>query len=148
MATEAILKVMQAKDGRVAIVPVGREGEDVLRPLIGHEVKASLVAKGRNLQRLRLFFALMNVVFPHQDLYPTVDKLRKAVLCAIGFCEIINLPDGREILAADSISFAKMQEPDFVNVLDRSIKLIYERILPGVPSDELIKQVNEILEGR
>lgn len=148
MATEAILRVVEARDGRIAIVPVGREGEDVLRPLVGKEVKASLVAQGRNLKRLRLFFALMNEIFPHQDMYPTIDKLRKAVLCAIGFCEVIELPDGRAILAADSIAFANMEEPDFIDVLERSIKFIYERIIPGVPTDELMKRVNEILEGR
>ncbi len=148
VATETILKIVEGRDGRVAAVPVGREGEEALRPLVGQHAKVKLVGQGRNVKRLRLFFALMNVVHPHQDMYPTVDILRKAVLCAIGFYETIKLPGGREILAANSISFAEMDEPDFIIVLERSIEFIYTRIIPGVTSDDLMKQVNEILEGR
>lgn len=148
MATLTILRIVEGRDGRVAAVPVGLDGEEALRRLAGLHVKAQLVAQGRNLKRLKLFFALMNEIHPHQDIYPTVDRLRKAVLCAIGFFETIHLPDGREILAADSISFANMEEPDFIDVLERSIRFIYERIIPGVDSDELMARINEICEGR
>lgn len=148
MPTELIMDVRRRREGGLELVPAGMEGEEALEGLVGQQVKASLVAQGRNVKRLRLFFALMREIHPHQDVYPTIDKLRKAVLCAIGSCETIKLPDGREILEADSISFAKMEEPDFIQVLDRCIKFIYERIIPGVPTDELMKRVNEILEGR
>lgn len=149
MPTTTILRVDFDPTRGLGLFPVGAEGEEALERFTrGSEVKAEITQQGRNIKRLRLFFALMNEIHPHQDIYPTVDKLRKAVLCAIGFCETIKLPDGREILAADSISFARMEEPDFIDVLERSIAFIYQRIIPGVASDELMKRINEICEGR
>lgn len=148
MATEAILKVAIARDGTRALIPTDPDGEETLAKYDrGAVVKVAITQRGRNIQRLRLFFALMNEIYPHQDIYPTVNALRKAVLVSIGFFHTFRLPDGREILEADSISFSKMEEHEFIEVLERTLKLIYERILPH-KDEELMKRINEICEGR
>lgn len=132
----------------IHIIPDGVEGQEAMGPVLNLPAKINLVTQGRNLDRLRKFFALLNAIYPHQDLYPTMKILREEILIGLGFCDVVTMRDGRTKAYAHSIAFGKMEEPDFSELLDRTVRLIYERVIPGVGSEELMKRVNEICEGR
>jgi len=130
------------------LAPADAHSEELLNSLpAGRELKA-VITQPRNVAHHRKFFALLNVIYPHQDTYPTRESLLKAIKCALGFGETIKLPDGRIILSPGSISFGKMDQQAFSEFYERAVKLITEKILPGVDSADLEREVNEILRGR
>ena len=130
------------------LAPADAASEELLNALpTGKEVKA-VITIPRNVKHHRKFFALLNVIFPHQETYPTRESLLNAIKCALGYGETITLPDGRIVLSPGSISFSKMDQNDFNAFYERAVRLITERILPGVDSTDLEREVEEILQGR
>lgn len=130
-----------------ALRAADRESQDALDAIPSGVVVRAVISRPRNLKHMRKFFALLNAVFPHQDEYATLEKLRKAVICATGFAETVTLPDGRLMLVADSIAFDKMEQPEFDAFYEKAIQLILTRILPGVGKPELDQEVNDIMAG-
>jgi hypothetical protein len=63
-------------------------------------------------------FALLNILFEAQELYPTLEHFRKALLIHLGHCQTYPQRDGTEIAIADSMSFAKMSGTDFSSLID------------------------------
>lgn len=131
-----------------SLVPSDRMSEELLRELPEGAVLKAVVTSPRNLKHHRKFMALMQVIFPHQTTYPTMDSLRKAIAVALGYGDTIKFPDGRIMLIPKSISFAKMDQTAFTEFYDRALELVQTKILPSVDSDDLEREVNEILEGR
>lgn len=113
------------------------------------------ISQDRNYEHLKKFFALIAVVFPHQDTWATIDTFRDKLLCAAGHCEeyeTLIRGNGKMQkavgLRAKSISFAKLGQHGFNQVYDNCVEVILGKILRGVSSAELEAQVLDILEGR
>ena len=122
-------------------------GEEAIESIpLGEVVKAE-ITRPRNVRHHRKFFALLNVIYPHQQLYATRNSFRAAMTCALGFGETVKLPDGRTIIVPGSISFAKMDQTAFEQFYDRALTLITERILPGIDRADVTEQVNSVLAG-
>jgi hypothetical protein len=111
------------------------------------EVKAE-ITRPRHLVHHRKWFALLQVIFPHQTAYPTMDSFLAAIKCALGHGETVKLPDGRTVLVPGSISFAKLDQAEFSSFYDRALDLIVTRILPGIGREDVEREVEEILAGR
>lgn len=120
--------------------------------------------KPRNVQHHRKFFALINVVFPHQETWATIDTFREALLVAAGYSEpveamvdIEKINENGEIIVtgkvkgiyhkAKSINFATLDQAAFEQVYNACVRVILTRILP-VSEKELEAQVLEIMNGR
>ena len=121
-------------------------GEALERVPLNEDVKVE-ITRPRRLKFHRKFFALLNAVFEHQTTYPTMNTFRAAIECALGFGETIKLPDGRTIIIPKSISFASLDQAEFEQLFDRAVDLIVTRIIPGLDSDDLRKEVDDILLG-
>ena len=63
-------------------------------------------------------FALLNILFEAQELYPTLEHFRKALLIHLGHCQRYPQRDGTEIAIADSMSFAKMPPEEYSQLID------------------------------
>lgn len=130
------------------LVPANEQSLDELRKLKAGEWLLASVRKPRNVKHHRKWMALLQVCFPHQDMWPTFDSFRKAIQVALGHGEVVEAKDGRKYIEAASISFAKMDQTAFEEFYERGVKLVLEKILPGVSRADLDAQVHEILEGR
>lgn len=142
MATEAFMRRHMG-----ALRPIDAAGEQALADIPRGELVRVTIRRPRNVQHHRKFFALVNAIFPHQDLYPTEEMLLAAIKVALGYGDSVKLPDGRTIIIPSSISFAKMDQKAFEAFYDRALTLILGKILPGVGKEELEREVDDILAG-
>lgn len=128
--------------------PADRIAENAIADLPDDKWIKAVLTVPRNVEHHRKFFALLQAVFPHQRVYPTLDGLTAAIKCATGHGDTVKLPDGRIVLVPKSISFAKMDQKGFQEFYERAVDLILTRILPNVGREDLDRQVGDILDGR
>ena len=111
----------------------------------------AVVTQPRNLQHHRKFFTLLSVIFPHQDLYTSIDGdggLLDGIKPALGHThEVRNAETLEAHIRPASISFGSMDQDAFEEFYDRSVDLICRRIIPGLGHADLEREVNEILAG-
>lgn len=118
---------------------------------IGHgEVVMVEVKRPRRLKHHRLFFALLSIVWENcdQERYPTVEDLRAAITIAAGHRTRIELPGNVVGFIPRSIAFHKMDQAEFSAFYDRVCDLIAKHFLPGVTSDQLRAEVEEMIGAR
>ena len=143
MATEVYLKRRMG-----ALYPTNRGDEEALMSLPEGVTVKAVITQPRNVKHHRMFMALLNAVYPHQEAYGTFESFHAAIKVALNYGETVVLPDGRVIIVPGSISFAKMDQTTFNQFFDKAVDLILNKVLRGVEKPELMQQVNEILEGR
>ena len=102
--------------------------------------------KARNPQHHRKMWALISCVHENlpdewQKIYPTPEKLMLAIKFDLGLCTITKLPSGHEIYEAGSISFASMDQASFNEFYEKAMRLISERLLPGIDDAELEAEI-------
>lgn len=142
MAIEILLKRQMG-----ALRPIDAMSEEQLLDLPQNVVLKAKITRPRNVVFHNKFFALLTVLFPHQDYYPTLTKFRKAVQIALGFCEETVLPSGKIMVEADSIAFHKMDDDDFEALMKRFFELAETRILPGINRADIEREWQEIMKG-
>jgi len=130
-----------------ALRAADRESEEALATIPHGVVVKAVISQPRNINHHRKYFALLNAVFPHQDLYPTMETFAAAMKCACGLGETVKLPDGRTMIVPGSIAFAKMDQAAFDQFYQRAEQVILTRILPSINKDDLTKEVNDIMAG-
>lgn len=135
-----------------SLMPVDAYGLDALQKLPSGDKDRSLlkavITVPRNAKHSRKFHALLGVVFPHQDTYPTRDSFLAAVKMALGYADSVKLDKGRTIIVPNSISFGKMDQAEFDEFYEKALDLIQTRILPNINREDVEREVNEVLAGR
>jgi hypothetical protein len=131
-----------------ALRPSDPASAEVLERLPADEDVRVEVFRPRNVKLHRKFFALLQVVYPHQNLYPTFDTFRAAIEVALGYGDSVKVGKGRTIIVPKSISFAKLDQAGFEQLYERAVDLITTRILPAVHRADLEREVADILAGR
>jgi hypothetical protein len=104
-------------------------------------------SRARNGRHHRLYWTLINMVWEQQDRFPTAKSLHHAIKIATGLYHIAKV-NGREVMEVGSTDFTRMKQDEFSQYYDRVVRLICERILPGLSDDEVKRQVLEIMDGR
>lgn len=145
MATEIYLK---RGGGRSILAAADKASQEYIANLPTDMTLKAVITIPRNYEHLSKFFALLDVVYEQQEVYATRISFRAAITVALGHGETVMLPDGRTIIIPKSISFAKMDQTEFNEFYDGAVRLILEKIIPGVNREELEREVLEILEGR
>lgn len=109
----------------------------------------------RNSKFHRLFFAMLNLGFDAwepqrkhksykgREVQKNFEIFRSDVLIAAGFYEQTFGLDGRLRLEAKSISFAKMEEPEFNEVYNRCLDVLLQDVLSTYAGR---KEVNQVVE--
>jgi hypothetical protein len=100
--------------------PVGDDAYRILGKIpAGAKVSVDVRAWGRRSTMQHNYgFALLNHLFEAQELYPTLDHFREALLIHLGRCSRYPQRDGTEIVIADSMSFAKMSRQEYASLID------------------------------
>ena len=127
------------------LVPVDDQALTYIRKLKDTETVRADVRRVRNPKQHRLWWALVTLIHGQQDEWPTIESLSKAILCAAGHGKVIKSKSGIQTLEAKSIAFGNLDQDQFDAILEKSIRVICERILPGVKSDDLRAEVLEMI---
>jgi hypothetical protein len=140
------LDLLLIREGQklAAADPISLEGLESIRL---KETVTAAIRRNRNPAHHRKLFALLNVVFPHQSQFSTIQDLLNALKVATGYFERGETIDGIPFMIPKSISFASMSQTPFEQWYDRVVDIILTRIVPGVNRDELSDQVDSILAG-
>ena len=118
------MKILMSKTLSGQLKPCYDSYAELLKKIkAGDEIECE-IKKPRNLQFLKKFFALMNLVLSNQELYNNVDDLRKDLTIAAGFYTSRFNFNGDEVIEADSISFAKMNQETFDTYYQRILDVI------------------------
>ena len=136
-----------AIDIDVRVVPGGFQlvnagGEDAHSELPMGSVHRAKVYKPRNIKFHRKWFALLQVLYPHQDSWPTFDMFRRAVQRACNYCEVVN----GQVFDV-SIKFHKMDNKEFEGLFERTLVLAETRIIPGINRQDVLDRWNEVMAG-
>ena len=140
------LDLLLVRNGQrlAAADPISLEGIESLRE---NEIVTGVIKRARNPRHHAKLFALLNVILPHQQSYPTTQDLLVAIKIGTGLFDTVRSVDGIPIIIPRSISFASMSQTEFEQWYERVIDLITSRILPSVNRDELNDQVASIMAG-
>lgn len=105
------------------------------------------VKRPRNAAHHRLYWALISLVWENldQERYPSAEDLHAAVKIAAGLRTRIVLPSGEIGFIPGSIAFHKMSQADFDAFYNTVCDLMSKHFLPGVTSDELKREVQQMI---
>lgn len=128
-----------------ALRPVDDAGRDDLAKIANGAFVTVEVKRPRNVAFHRKYWALVNLVFENMDRYPSPDDLHAAIKIAAGLRTAIQLPDGTMGYIPGSIAFHKMGQSGFEAFFDRVCDLIAAHFLPGVTSEALKAEVEDLI---
>ena len=103
------------------------------------------IRRPRNIQHHRKFWALLNLVFENQDKYEEPEHLLAALKASVGHCDFLPGKDGMLVAVPKSIAFHKMDQTAFNEFYDRCVDKIARHFLPGVDSEALRREVEELI---
>lgn len=142
------MKTIWKKHDFNTIKPADQAALDFLgHTKIGKEFMAETY-RPRNLKHHKWLFGLLQVVIENTDRYPDVDTLLFALKIATGMCTPFPSADGKTVFVKEkSIAFESMDQDAFAAWVERVVRVIVTKILPGVNSDRLTAAVEERIAG-
>jgi len=120
------------------------DGGELPRIKLGAVVRVE-IKQPRNARHHRLFFALMNKVFENQETYETLDDLVNVIKIATGHCKTYHKRNGEPIHVPRSIAFHKMDQTQFSEFYAKVVRLVCERIIPGLDDVDLKAEIERIV---
>lgn len=121
---------------------------DTLQGIGQRETVVAAIRRARNPRHHRKLFALLNVIFPHQTQFATIEDLLNTLKVATGLFDTGKTIDGIPFMMPRSISFASMTQTSFEQFYERVVDVITTKIVPGIGRDDLARQVDDILGHR
>lgn len=144
-----------ARDIFFTISPLGRfhpndaRSAELYADLPRGTVMRASVTQPRNVDHHRKFFALLQAIMPHQELYLSTDDLLDGIKLALGHVkESRNAETLEAVYTPASINFGAMDQEAFETFYQKAVDLICRRIIPGLNDADLEREVDEILAGR
>jgi len=127
--------------------PVDQAARDIVAKYkIGDLVTADVV-KPRCLSHHRLYWALAQVVSENMPGEFSAEVVSDVIKVRAGHVTVVKTAKG-EVFIPKSISFAAMDQIEFYQFFDRALRVVVSEILPGVNSDSLRQEVEQIVGGR
>lgn len=102
------------------LAPANRAAEEAMRHVEG-QVRIELKSMRGNSRRMGLYWSCLGIAAPMLDEKApglTVDLLHKVLKDRAGLVRVVTLPSGEQVKDYDSISFAKMTEPERAGFID------------------------------
>ena len=121
---------------------VSREAFDALPRLRNGDAFRCVLTAPRNPKRNRWFHALLTVVGEAYD--EPMEAVKVWLKFRLGLVEKYRVGD-RIIEIPRSVSFAAMDEFEFARFCDRSVRVIAEELMGGVPEGALRQQIEEMM---
>jgi transposase len=127
------------------LCPVDQQGRDAVAKLkMGQQVQVE-VKRARNGKQHRLYWALIGLIHSQQSRYATQEQLSNVIKCAVGWCDEVELKDGRLMVTPRSIAFANAKQEEFEQFFTKVIQLVITKILPGVAEADLRRELEEMV---
>jgi len=127
------------------LVPASTEAEEEMKKLKPGQAVLVEVKRARSPQQLRLWWALMGVIFEHQETYPTREAVSDAFKCWLGHCDELRLKDGRTAVKPKSIAFGNLPQAEWEQLFDAAIKLVCDRVIPGTTDADLRRHLEDMV---
>lgn len=127
------------------LVPADEAASAALAKIkLGADVQVE-IKRPRNIKHHRKFFALMQLVYQNQEHYASLEHLVAALKTAVGHCDLVPGKTGVLVALPKSIAFHSMDQSAFDEFYDKCIDIIAKHFLPGVDSDQLRSEVEELI---
>ena len=130
------------------LVPCDERDRDLLSKLKIGKIVSVEVKQSRNIKELRLYFALIHLVFPQQSTWETEDDLDDAIRCAVGHCTKMTLKSGEIMVRPKRLAFGKLDQMQWRDYFDRVMRLVTTKIIPGLDAGDLRRELEEITGAR
>jgi hypothetical protein len=108
------------------LFPANAAAEEAVKAIDG-KVRVEFKSMRGNARRNALYWACLGVAAPMLDEKApgiTVDLLHKVLKDRAGLVRIVTLPSGEQVKDYESISFAKMTEPERAGFIDFALKTV------------------------
>lgn len=138
---------------RGGLEPVDEAGVEALSAYKPGDVVRGDLRKPRNPKRHRWYWALCGLVAENSD--RTAEEVSTLLKLATGHRETLALKAGacphcggaveKVAYLPKSIAFAKMDEASFGLFTDRCVKVVAERLIPGIAEEALRKEIEEMI---
>lgn len=125
------------------LFPVGVAAEKALATVQGR-VRVKITRTQGNNKRLALYWIVLGIAAPMLDeVAPglTDQLLHNVLKDRYGLVRVVRLPSGAEVKDYDSVSFAKMTEPERAAFIDWSFATLSKWL--GVPVETLTKEARD-----
>lgn len=129
------------------LAPADETAYDLLKRVAHGELVMVELKRPRNLGHHKKLFALLRAVYPSAG-YPNEYALLNALKVYLGHYTVSQTKKGRPIATTKSISFAAMDQTEFAAFYDGCVEAIVEHFLPGVTSEQLRGQVEDMCGER
>lgn len=115
---------------------------------IGRDVLVD-VSRPRSLPQMRLYWSVLALVWENlpervQAAFPSVEVFEDYLCIRVGHAHLINSKAGL-VPVPKSVSFAKADQDQFNDVLEKIINLVCGEIIPGLNKRDLMAEVNQRL---
>ena len=127
------------------LVPVSQVDENALEGFPEGKDLNVTVARNRSPRQHRFFWALLQKVCENHDTYRRAEQLLLWLKIRLGYVEEVKFHNGEMWWTAQSISFGAMDQIEFKSFFNAALDVIASEVIPGLNSDELIYQVEEML---
>lgn len=102
------------------------------------------VRRARNPRRHRLFWGLVQIIRDNTDLQQSPEAIADYLKLRGGHVEVFKRPGGEVVQVPKSISFSKCSEDEFKGFIDRLLDIVRTEIIPGLPEDDLRRELEDI----
>lgn len=126
--------------------PHNQMGRDVMAKYALDDLVMVDVVKPRNLGHHRMYWALCQKVADNIDGEYSAELISDVLKLRSGHCTAVRTKSG-EVFIPKSISFAAMDQLAFNEFFDRIVRVVCTEVLPGVNSDELREEIENMLGG-
>ena len=104
----------------------------------------------RSPQQLALYWAMIGLVYRNMNdeqrkIFPSTDHLSDEVKTECGFYDKITRPDGSWYPKPRSIAKHNTPQDEFNIFMDAAVNVFCTKIIPGMDSDDLWREVNAML---
>ena len=118
--------------------------EELSRIKLGQEVRCE-IKRVRNPKQIRLYWALIDVCWHHQDRYATKQDLSDVIKVAVGHADEVTTRTGRVVARPRSIAFGNMPQDAWEDFFSRVIEFVCQRIIPGTTDEDLRAHLEELV---
>ena len=129
-----------------SLIPLDETAEAALSKIgIGDVVRIKGLTRPRNPQHHRLYWALLGLAVDNSEMFEDTEQLHFMLKVATGHVrEFIN-PDGQVFYEPKPTDFASMGQDDFNAYFDKCVKVICQRVIPGMSDEDLKAEALEMI---
>lgn len=137
------MKINLIKHYQVLLPSLPQDAE-LLESIKFGEILEIDIKRPRNGKFHRKFFALLQVVKDRTD-YDNVEQILHLLKLKLGYYEMIVNTNGKPVYYPKSISFAKMEQPEFEQFYNQSVNVILRDFVPNLTRQDIDEAVNRII---